>query len=68
MHANRRLRCCICGRGTEDAVDYVEASLTTDYTDGFQVPGSHAACLNSVVAEGFAVEAHLFGRLDDSDR
>ena len=56
------LRCCVCGGATDDAADYVEASLTTDYSDGFQVLGAHAACLDGVFAPGFKVEVHLFGR------
>jgi hypothetical protein len=43
-------------------VDYIELTLETDYTDGFQVLGAHAACLNGVVADEFTVEVHLFGR------
>lgn len=66
MRIAKRLRCSICGLGTSDAIDYVELSLETDYTDGFQCLGAHAACLNSVLADGFAVEVHLFGRREET--
>jgi hypothetical protein len=66
VRATERLTCCICGIDTGEAVDYVEMSLTTDYTDGFQVLGVHAACLNGVTRDGFVIEVHLFGRGDDA--
>lgn len=65
MRNSRRLACAICGLDTAEAVDYVEMSLTTDYSDGFQVLGSHAACLNGVLDHG-TVEVHLFRRTDDT--
>lgn len=38
--------------------------LTTEYSEGFQVLGAHAACLNGVLAEDFTIEVNLFGRGD----
>jgi hypothetical protein len=67
VRATERLTCCICGIDTGEAVDYVEMALTTDYTEGFQVLGAHAACLNGVTCDGFVVDVHLFGRGDDAD-
>ncbi len=58
------MRCCVCGGETTDAFDYVLVAVTADYTDGEQWLGAHAACLNSVLAAGFTVEAHLFGKHD----
>jgi hypothetical protein len=54
-----RLPCCVCGRLTDDAIDYVVVRLTTDYNDGTQFLGAHAACLNSVFTPGLSVEVHL---------
>ena len=56
---SERLRCFICGRSTADAVDYVLVKLTSDYNDAEQFFGSHAACLNGVVASGFHVEVQM---------
>lgn len=56
---SERLRCCICGLDTKDAVDYVIIQITSEYHEGQQFFGAHAACLNSVTAQGFAVEVQL---------
>lgn len=39
---------------TSEAFDYMEAALTTEYTDGFQALASHAACLNGFSLGDFA--------------
>ncbi|MFF3323646.1 hypothetical protein [Streptomyces sp. NPDC002889] len=53
------LRCCVCGRDTFDATDYVAMELTVEHVDTRQFFGAHAECLNGVMAPGFTVEAHL---------
>lgn len=52
---SQRLRCCICGRDTEGAQDYVLLELTAA-SDGRQFLGAHSKHLNAVLAEGFVVE------------
>ncbi len=59
LNVSKRLRCCICGQGTETADDYVFMTLTTDETNAQQGLGGHAECLNRVLAPGFSVEVHL---------
>jgi len=54
-----KLRCCICGNDTADAVDYLLLKLTSLYSRGEQFLGAHAACLNAILAEGFRAEVHL---------
>ncbi|SDJ32194.1 hypothetical protein SAMN05444157_2816 [Frankineae bacterium MT45] len=54
-----RLRCFICGLDTQDAIDYVVVELTNEYSVARQFFGAHAACLNSVTADGFTVEIQL---------
>lgn len=56
---SERLRCCVCGRDTADALDYVVLEVTTDHVDTRQWLGAHAECLNGVLAPGFSVEVHL---------
>ncbi|MBT2392326.1 hypothetical protein J7E87_23615 [Streptomyces sp. ISL-1] len=55
----QRLRCCVCGRDTFDATDYVHLELTAQHVDTRQFLGAHAECLNGVLAQGFTVEVHL---------
>lgn len=55
----QRLRCCLCGRDTSDALDYVRLEITSEDVDTRQFLGAHAECLNGVLAAGFTVETHL---------
>jgi hypothetical protein len=54
--STQRLRCCICGRETEDANDYVQLTLSTDTSESIQYFGAHAAHLSEVFALGFNIE------------
>ncbi|WP_370216778.1 hypothetical protein [Kitasatospora sp. GAS1066B] len=57
--SGQRLRCCICGQGTEDAQDYVLLEVSAESSAARQYLGAHAGHLNSVLAKGFSVEVHL---------
>lgn len=51
-----RFRCCICGRDTTDAFDYIEVQLSTDFNDSIQRLGAHASCLNDALHTDIRVE------------
>ncbi|OEV09290.1 hypothetical protein AN218_22875 [Streptomyces nanshensis] len=56
---SQRLRCCICGMSTEDALDHVVLTATTEDVDTEQRLDAHAECVNGVLAPGFTIEVHL---------
>jgi hypothetical protein len=56
---SERLRCCICGDGTDGSDDYVLLQVTAGGSDAVQWLGAHAKHLNGVLAQGFRVEVHL---------
>lgn len=53
-----RMRCCVCGESTADAVDYVEVEVTAGRT-ARQFFGAHAEHLNGVLHPSFKTEVHL---------
>ncbi|GIG55882.1 hypothetical protein Lfu02_02540 [Longispora fulva] len=53
---SERLRCCICGGGTEDSPRYIEIEVTVADGDDRQLFGAHADHFESVLAQGFRLE------------
>jgi hypothetical protein len=55
----QRLLCCVCGRSTDKASNYVHLRITAEGTEARQFLGAHAECLDKALAPGFSVEVHL---------
>lgn len=56
---DNRYMCCVCGsHEMDEAFDYVELYITTDYNDNFQYLGAHASCLNGVLHSKVSIEIH----------
>ncbi|MFE3166039.1 hypothetical protein [Streptomyces sp. NPDC059224] len=54
----QRLLCCVCGRSTDDADDYVLLGISAPGTPTVQWLGAHAEHLNRALARGFSVDVH----------